>query len=294
LDGFQLAHPRDRYIDNIKTALDLIRDGESYEVCLTTQITAHLPEKRPDAFLFYRHLRDRNPAPYSAFIRFDTSMIICCSSPERYLLVDRDGNVSMKPIKGTRARCRPRTQDPTKIRECQVKDSAIAKELETNEKDRAENLMIVDLIRNDLNLISEANSVHVPALMKVETYATVHQLVSTIASKLRKDLTCVDAVARCFPPGSMTGAPKKRTVEILQKLEGIPRGPYSGTLGYFSMDGAAHFNVVIRTAVLFGSKVSVGAGGAIVALSDPEAEFEEMILKSNSVIPSVNDVYRIS
>jgi para-aminobenzoate synthetase len=165
-------------------------------------------------------------------------------------------------------------------------------------------MQIVDLIRNDLNQISKLNTVSVPKLMVVESYATVHQLVTTVTSKIRDDLSAVDALMRTFPPGSMTGAPKLRTVQIIEKLEKEPRGVYSGVLGFFSVCGSADFNVVIRSAI-FNQKgrksleldcnyteVSVGAGGAVVALSDPQGEYDEMVLKAESILPSLRYVYK--
>ncbi|KNC96262.1 4-amino-4-deoxychorismate synthase [Spizellomyces punctatus DAOM BR117] len=287
----QLAHDRKQYISNIHAALNKITDGETYEVCLTTKISTRIPETSSDPFKMYTHLRKRNPAPYGAFLRFGSGLALASSSPERFLRIEKDGLMSMKPIKGTVPRAtKVNGETDEEVRE---EDERRRRALESDEKNRAENLMIVDLIRNDLNLISEPRSVCVPALMKVETYATVHQLVTTVQGQLRHDLNAVDAVMHSFPPGSMTGAPKLRTVEILESLEGTPRGPYSGVLGYFSLNGAAEFSVVIRTAVFSGNDVSVGAGGAIVALSDPEEEFAEMLLKANSVLPSIMQVYGV-
>jgi para-aminobenzoate synthetase len=149
---------------------------------------------------------------------------------------------------------------------------------------------IVDLIRNDLAQVCEPSSVHVPKLMHVETYEKVHHLVSTIRGQLYPEVNSVKALQRCFPPGSMTGAPKLRAVQLLDELEGHrPRGAYSGCLGYFSLNGSADFNVVIRTAVLVNDELSVGGGGAITFLSDPEQEWKETLLKTKSVAPSVKE-----
>ena len=191
-------------------------------------------------------------------------MEVASASPERFLTV-RGRDVEAKPIKGTVAV----DEDPALLADA---------------KARAENLMIVDLLRNDLSRVCDPCTVRVPALMQVESYATVHQLVSTITGRLREGRTAVDAVRATFPPGSMTGAPKLRTCQIIDRLETSPRGVYSGALGYFGFDGQADLSVVIRTAVRTGSVVTVGAGGAIVLDSDPDAELAERNLKAQSVL----------
>ncbi|KAJ3045456.1 hypothetical protein HK097_001196 [Rhizophlyctis rosea] len=277
---FSYRHPRATYLSNIAKTQTKINDGESYEICLTTQLRCSLPSSAPDAFTFYTHLRKTNPAPYSAYLAFSSTLHIASSSPERFMKVDADGMMDMKPIKGTVARGATPEEDERR-----------RGALGGNEKDRAENLMIVDLIRNDLNTISRPNTVHVPKLMAVESYATVHQLVSTIRGHLRPELTAIDAIMRSFPPGSMTGAPKLRTVEIMEELEGAPRGVYSGVLGWIGIDGAAEMSVVIRTAVFDGKGVSVGAGGAIIALSNDVEEWKEVETKLGSCLPSLTAVY---
>ena len=245
------------YLGSIERAQELLHAGESYEVCLTDTYTA---EATGD---IYRQLREHNPAPYAAHLVFD-GVEVASASPERFLTV-RGRDVEAKPIKGTVAA----DQDPAQLFDA---------------KTRAENLMIVDLLRNDLSRVCEPGTVRVPGLMQVESYATVHQLVSTITGQLREGHTAVDAVRATFPPGSMTGAPKLRTCEIIDRLEASPRGVYSGALGYFGFDGQADLSVVIRTAVRAGSTVSVGAGGAIVLASDPESELAERNLKAQSVL----------
>jgi len=262
--GTLRLHRGDQYRSDIAKCLAEIHRGESYEVCLTTRLEA---DTSMEPFDFYRALRKANPAPYAAFLRLD-AVCIASSSPERFLRIDAHGDVEAKPIKGTRARGRTPKED-----------RAQAEALSTSIKDRAENLMITDLLRNDLGRTCVVGSVHVPALMQVESFATVHQLVSTIRGHLRPTQDALGCVRAAFPAGSMTGAPKARTMEIIDAVEGNARGVYSGALGYFGCDGAADLSVVIRTAVFTEGRVEVGIGGAIVALSDPEEEIAEILLK---------------
>jgi para-aminobenzoate synthetase len=260
------------YLSDIRRCLDQIRDGESYEICLTNTFATD-PVDRP--LDLYRIMRRVSPAPYAAFLRFD-DVTVLSSSPERFLRVGREGSVSSKPVKGTAARAADGAEDERARRL-----------LAGSVKDAAENLMIVDLVRNDLSRVCEIGTVSVPKLMDVESYGAVHQLVSTVSGRRRAGVTAIDCVRAAFPPGSMTGAPKARTIEILDRLEGGARGIYSGSIGWLGASGAADLNVVIRTAVVTPNETSFGVGGAIVALSDPAREFEECVLKGAAIIRSL-------
>ncbi|WP_150239929.1 aminodeoxychorismate synthase component I [Nocardiopsis quinghaiensis] len=260
-----LERPREDYVADVKECLAQLTAGESYEICLTNRL--RLPHTGGDLDA-YRRMRAASPAPYAALLRLGATSVLS-ASPERFLRVDAERNAESRPIKGTA----PRHPDP-------AIDARTAEELRTGAKTRAENLMIVDLLRNDLGRVCEVGSVGVPAFMYTESYATVHQLVSTVRGRLSPQVSAMDAVRACFPGGSMTGAPKERTMEILDRLEPSARGIYSGALGYVSSSGTADLNIVIRTAVLAEGELSIGAGGAIVLDSDPREEYEEMLLKA--------------
>ncbi|RZT20290.1 aminodeoxychorismate synthase component I [Kribbella sp. VKM Ac-2569] len=264
-----LEQDRATYLAGIARVLAELEAGQTYEVNLTNRV--RLPAVQ-DPFEFFRWQRSANPAPYAAFLRYG-DLAVASSSPERFLTVDADGWAECRPIKGTA----PRDLDP-------AQDQLAAKALAEDDKTRAENLMIVDLIRNDLGRVSVPGTVNVPQLMQVESYRTVHQLVTTVRGRLRDGVTAVDAVRACFPPGSMTGAPKIRTMEIIDSLEWSARGVYSGALGYLTVDGRADLSVVIRTAVLTADETVIGAGGAIVLDSDPVAEYDEMVLKATAAV----------
>lgn len=270
--SFTLSHDRDKYLKNIETGFQEIDCGESYEICLTNQIHTIY---QPEPLSLYRILRQHNPAPYSAFLKLGEIAVIC-SSPERFLRIDRHRQVESKPIKGTVKRSHNLDED------WQLKHA-----LWMSEKERSENLMIVDLLRNDLGKVCEIGTVSVPKLMEIETYATVHQMVSTVRGKLRSNFSTIDCIRAAFPGGSMTGAPKQRTMEILDRLESEARGIYSGSLGFLGLNGTADLNIIIRTAIVTPTGTTIGVGGAIVSLSNPESEFDEILLKARALIDAI-------
>jgi para-aminobenzoate synthetase len=269
---FRLDRDRATYLRGIEQCLEWIRAGETYQVCLTNEITTELDV---DPFALYRVLRRINPAPFAAYVTWPGGAVLS-ASPERFLQVDRDGHVEAKPIKGTIRR------DPDPAR-----DRMLARALAGNDKDRAENVMIVDLLRNDLSRVCRPGSVVVPKLCAVESFATVHQLVSTVRGELAEGQDVVDLLRAAFPGGSMTGAPKTRTLELIDRLERRSRGVYSGALGWIGRDGAADLSIVIRTIVQCGRQLSLGVGGGIVVQSTPEGEFDEMLLKAKASIRAI-------
>jgi len=269
---FHSGRGRERYLADIAASQAELAAGESYEVCMTDQFST---SAAPDPFVLYRHLRRSNPAPFAAFLKFGDRAVVS-SSPERFLSVDRDRRVEARPIKGTISR----SDDP-------VVDAARRDELKDDEKTMAEHLMIVDLLRNDVGRVCDIDSVSVPELMVIEPYMTVHQMVSTIQGYLEPGRTPVECVHACFPGGSMTGAPKLRTLEIIDGLEDEARGVYSGAIGYFGLDGSTDLSIVIRTIVMRPGRTTIGAGGAIVMQSDPEDEFEEILLKARAPMAAV-------
>lgn len=267
---FAAKKSKEQYITDVERCQRLIRDGLSYELCLTTQLKKKTGPTDPLGL--YLHLREKNPAPYAAWLNFSSDdLSICSSSPERFLRLDRNGILEAKPIKGTIARGLSKEED-----------ELLRLQLQYSEKDQAENLMIVDLLRNDLGRVCEPGTVHVPHLMDIESYATVHTMVSTVRGEKRSNLSPIDCVRAAFPGGSMTGAPKLRSMELLDSLENSSRGVYSGCIGYFSYSQTFDLNIVIRTVVIHKNEASIGAGGAITALSNPEEEYEEMILKTKA------------
>lgn len=260
------------YCKAILRAKEYIEAGDVYQVCLTRRQDLGFAG---DPWRLYRRLRERNPAPFAAYLALDEVTLLSCS-PERFLSLSSDRWVESRPIKGTR----PRGDDP-------VSDRAEQQALRISEKDRAENLMIVDLVRNDLGRVCETGSVHVPELMLIEPYATVFQMVSTVRGRLRSDCDLFDLVRATFPPGSMTGAPKLAAMAILDRLEPVRRTIYSGALGFLDLRGGAGLSVVIRTVFLKGDRAYVHSGGGIVADSRPAAEWRETEDKARALLTAL-------
>lgn len=254
------------------TAFDQIRnyiyDGDCYQVNLAQRFTASC---QGDPWHAYKKLRELNPSPFGAYFNTPYGQVLSCS-PERFLRLN-DRFVETKPIKGTR----PRSQNAQE-------DDRLLAELENSEKDRAENLMIVDLLRNDLGISCEPGSIQVPQLFKVESFATVHHLVSKVTGTLAHGKGALTLLSDCFPGGSITGAPKYRAMEIIEELEPDPRGIYCGTIGYIGFDGNMDTNIAIRTMVHQNGKIYFSAGGGIVADSKMESEYQETFDKASAML----------
>jgi para-aminobenzoate synthetase component 1 len=256
--------------DAVRRTIDYIEAGDIYQANITQRFRANLPSGF-DRLSLYQALRMRNPATFGAFLDFGATAILS-SSPERFLKV-ADRRVETRPIKGTR----PRGRGP-------AEDKSLAAELLASSKDRAENLMIVDLLRNDISRVCEIGSVQVPTLFGLESYATVHHLVSVVTGALAEGRSAVDLLRACFPGGSVTGAPKIRAMEIIAELEPTARGPYCGAIGYLSADGGMDSNIVIRTYCIQDQDLTFQVGGGIVADSDPQSEYDESLAKAKALI----------
>ncbi len=263
------AYTDDEYLAKIEACQRAIRDGDAYQLCLTTEarVDAH-----PDPFATYLVLRQSSPTHHGALL-VAGPVALLSATPEQFLTVSPDGVVQSKPIKGTRARGATTAAD-----------DELRFELESSDKERAENLMIVDLMRNDIGRVSAVGSVTVTKLMAVESYAQVHQLVSTVQGILADGLTAMDAIQACFPAGSMTGAPKQSATAILDRLEARARGIYSGAFGYLGLDGSLDLAMVIRSIVIDPDGCTVGTGGGITALSVPAEELAEAKLKAAALL----------
>lgn len=257
---------RDAYEKAVSQVRDHIAAGDIYQANIAQRFECGLPEDF-DAFAFYGALREANPAPFGAFLRAG-NMSIASSSPERFLSC-RGGHVEARPIKGTARR----DGDPQR-------DAQIAAALQASEKDRAENIMIVDLLRNDLSRVARPKTVDVPVLCGLETYEGLHHLTSVVTGTLRPGLDCLDLIAATFPGGSITGAPKMRAMDIVTEIEGMARGVYCGTIGYIGFDGDMDMNIAIRTATLAPGRAHFSVGGGVTLLSDPAQEYAETLVKA--------------
>lgn len=258
---------RQQFCAAVRRAKDYIAAGDIYQVNLSQRFQCASTAPAPEVYLA---LRAANPAPYCAYLDLGDAQILS-SSPECFLKID-GRQVVTRPIKGTR----PRATDPA--------------ELLASPKDNAELLMITDLERNDLGRVCAYGSVHVPELVRVESYATVHHLVATVAGTLRPGVSHVDCVRACFPGGSITGAPKIRAMQIIDELEPHARGVYTGAIGYFGFAGQTHFNIAIRTVVQQGRRLTFHAGGGIVADSEPDAEYAETLAKAQGIFNALDPI----
>ncbi|HWU21570.1 MAG TPA: anthranilate synthase component I family protein [Nocardioides sp.] len=273
-----VSRPPDSYREAFARVQEELHAGNSYEVNLThrNEVASEL-----DPATAYRRLRELNPAPYAGFLQHDVAGArawLLSSSPERYALIGADRTIETKPIKGTT----PRGSTPEE-------DEAARRHLATDPKFRAENLMIVDLLRNDLATVCEIGSVAVPGLMQVESYAAVHQLVSTVRGRLRAEVSTVHALRNLFPAGSMTGAPKLRTMQIIDSVEATPRGTYAGAFGWIDADGRADLGVVIRSLTTSADGTyRLGTGGGITVASDPDEEWAETRWKAERVLAALS------
>jgi para-aminobenzoate synthetase component 1 len=259
---------RSGYASAFARVQDHIRAGDCYQINLTQRFRARV---QGDPWYAYLNLRRTNPAPYSAYLDLPFGQILS-SSPERFLTL-RGGYVETKPIKGTR----PRSTDP-------ARDLALAQSLRASEKDRAENVMIVDLLRNDLGKVCVPGSVRAHPLFSIESFASVHHLVSTISARLAPERHPVDLIRACFPGGSITGAPKLRAMQIIESLEPHRRSVYCGCIGYIGFDGGMDLNIAIRTLLRSGEWIYAWAGGGIVADSEVESEYQESLDKAAALL----------
>ena len=261
---------REQYCEMVRRAREYIFAGDIFQVNLSQRFTATF-ESQPSPWTLYRELRRVNPAPFAAFLGLG-GFSVASLSPERFLRLV-DGRVETRPIKGTR----PRGRNPEE-------EKMLRRELENSEKDRAELLMIVDLERNDIGRVCRYGSVRVPELFTIETYPTVFHLVATVVGELDEGKGFVELLRACFPGGSITGAPKVRAMEIIEELEPVKRGIYTGSIGYIDLSGNCDLNIVIRTLLIKGNRGYLHVGGGIVADSDPEAEYEETIAKGRAFL----------
>jgi para-aminobenzoate synthetase component 1 len=274
MDNLFSNFDRRSYLRALKRAIEYVHAGDCFQVNLAQRLLTPLSEP---PLRLYERLRQCNPAPFAGY--FDLGdYAIASASPERFLSMSADGDIETRPIKGTR----PRGRSPRE-------DEARAVDLVDSAKDRAENVMIVDLLRNDLGRVCEYGSVRVEDLCRLESYPFVHHLVSQVRGRLRPGLDNVDLLRAAFPGGSVTGAPKIRAMEIVTELEQVARGPYCGCLGFMGFDGSLDTNLLIRTLVLGGGWASFSVGGGIVADSQPEREYEETWHKAAGLLRALEE-----
>jgi para-aminobenzoate synthetase component 1 len=257
------------YCAAVQTVKNYILAGDIFQANISQRFEARLPTDFTPFFL-YERLRKINPAPFAAYFKMD-DVVIASASPERFLEL-RNQLVETRPIKGTRPRGKTAEED-----------EKLMKELLVSEKDHAENVMIVDLLRNDLSKVCEAHSVKVTQLCGLETFATVHHLVSIVTGKLQFNSTAIDLLRATFPGGSITGAPKIRAMEIIAEIEPTKRGPYCGSMGYIGFNGDMDTSITIRTFAIKNNKILFQAGGGIVLDSDPLMEYEETLTKASAL-----------
>ena len=263
---------KNEYMDIVKRAKEYIAAGDIFQANLSQRVSAHIKDKNP--WTLYKILRSINPSPFAAFLDFDDYQIVS-SSPERLLRVHQ-GAIDTRPIAGTR----PRGKDSEE-------DEMMRTELLLNEKERAEHIMLIDLMRNDLGRVSAYGSISVDELMITEDYSHVIHIVSNVKGKLAYSRNCFDAIRAAFPGGTITGVPKIRCMEIIDELEPVRRGPYTGSIGYIGFSGNMDFNIVIRTFVIKKNKAYVQAGAGIVADSDPEREYFETLKKAEALLKTL-------
>ncbi|WP_448808539.1 aminodeoxychorismate synthase component I [Agromyces bauzanensis] len=268
-----LRHPREAYLRMLAECSDAITQGDAFQICLTNEITIDASLDPVDTYL---RLRRANPSHHAGLVRFG-DLALVSSSPEQFLDIRPDGRVQTMPIKGTRRRGTSGAEDAELVRE-----------LAADHKERAENIMIVDLMRNDLSRVAELGSVMVEGLLRVETYRNVHQLVSTVSARLAEGRSWVDVLEACLPAGSMTGAPKHSAMTIIDRLEQGPRGVYSGAFGYLGSDGRVDLAMTIRSLVVRPERTTIGTGGGVTASSIDEHEFAETLLKAAPLLDAAS------
>ncbi len=272
---------REEYEELLCRVIEYIHSGDIFQANLTQRFIGNLPDTL-DIFTLYRRLRALNPAPFAAYLACGKDEAVLSASPELFLSLNDTGNITTRPIKGTRPRGATKSED-----------AMLKGVLKNSEKDRAENLMIVDLLRNDLSRVCDLGSVRVGPLYSLETFATVHHLVSEVTGRLKTGLGPIDLLRATFPGGSITGAPKIRAMEIIHELEPAHRGPYCGSIVRIGFDGSMDSNIIIRTLTVKGKTVVAQAGGGVIADSSPAAEYEETLTKVTPLLRALDPEFTL-